>query len=386
MTRQIDQPLGQTRPAQRRRPRLRALLGGAGGLAVAAIAVVVALQRDPVRVPVEPVAAPEATAPPATTPAAGEAPATPQVIRPNAEDAAPGPSIITVDPPQNGDGVIVIRDPSSLQQNPRTAHLPDRALIEQTEYGPLPKRGPDGRRPVDVYARPWSGARGARVALVIGGLGLSQTGTQDAIRLLPDEVTLAFAPSGNSLQRWMQAARQQGHEIVMQVPLEPFDFPRVNPGRNTLTVAASTADNIAHLRWALGRTTNYTGVMNYMGARFTAEPAALGPVMEELGRRGLAYFDDGSSARSQAAALARQYRVPFAAADAAIDGAQDRAAILARLDELERIARAKGTAIGTGAAFEVTVATVVEWCAEARKRGIEIVPVSALLDDTERKQ
>jgi ATP phosphoribosyltransferase len=71
--------------------------------------------------------------------------------------------------------------------------------------------------------------------------------------------------------------------------------------------------------------------MNYMGARFTAEPAALGPVMEELGRRGLAYFDDGSSARSQAAALARQYRVPFAAADAAIDGAQDRAAILARL-------------------------------------------------------
>ena len=86
-------------------------------------------------------------------------------------------------------------------------------------------RGADGRRPVDVYARPWSGARGARVAIVIGGLGLSQTGTQAAIAKLPAEMTLAFAPQGNSIGRWMQEARRKGHEIVMQVPLEPFDYP-----------------------------------------------------------------------------------------------------------------------------------------------------------------
>ena len=89
----------------------------------------------------------------------------------------------------------------------------------------MPIRAADGRRPVDVYARPWSGARGARVAIVIGGLGVSQTGTQEAIDKLPAEVTLAFAPQGNSIGRWMQAARRKGHEIVMQVPLEPFDYP-----------------------------------------------------------------------------------------------------------------------------------------------------------------
>ena len=71
------------------------------------------------------------------------------------------------------------------------------------------------------------------------GLAVSQTGTQEAIEKLPAEVTLAFAPQGNSIGRWMQAARRKGHEIFMQVPLEPFDYPNVNPGRNTLTVAAT---------------------------------------------------------------------------------------------------------------------------------------------------
>ena len=70
----------------------------------------------------------------------------------------------------------------------------------------------------------------------------------------------------------MQVARQGGHEIVMQVPLEPFDYPNTNPGRNTLTVDAAPDENIKNLHWSLSRITNYTGVMNYMGARFSADP------------------------------------------------------------------------------------------------------------------
>ncbi len=61
------------------------------------------------------------------------------------------------------------------------------------------------------------------------------------------------------------------------------------------------------------------------------------------------------------------------------------AAILDRLDELERIARANGSAIGTGSAFAVTVDAVAAWANEVKKRGIEIVPVSALVRDPERQ-
>lgn len=325
-----------------------------------------------------------------TTPAPVEAaPVQPVPIRRKIEPAAPkkdGPQIIHVQPTDSGGPAgIVVRDPSAVTQNLAVAHVPDQALIEQSESGPLPVRAADGRRPFDVYARPWSGARGARVAIVIGGLAVSQTGTQAAIARLPGEVTLAFAPQGNSIGRWMQEARRTGHEILMQVPLEPFDFPNVNPGRNTLTVDAGPEENLKRLRWALARTTNYTGVMNYMGARFASDQAALAPVMAELAKRGLGYLDDGSSARSLAPQLAAQDRMPLAVGDTIIDEVQDRGAILKKLDQLEATARAKGFALGTGSAFDVTVDAVASWVGEAKRRGIEIVPFSAVAADPEKQ-
>ncbi len=384
----IERPLGQAGRPIRTSNRF-AVSGRAFGLALSAVALVVASSaialrgkpfRDPDRTAVS---TPEVTGKPVPAPAteiASTAPAAPKA------PPVDSPSIIHVNPEDysQGTGVIVLHDPSAIGQDLRVAHLPDRALIEDSEMGPLPIRSADGRRPVDVYARPWSGARGARVAIVIGGLGLSQTGTQEAIEKLPAEVTLAFAPQGNSIGRWMQAGRQKGHEILMQAPLEPFDYPNVNPGRNTLTVDATPDENLESLRWTLSRTTNYTGIMNYMGARFVADPAAMAPVMAELGKRGLLYLDDGSTARSVAPELALKNGVPFAAGDGIIDADRDRGAILKKLDQLEATARAKGFALGSGSAFDVTVDAVTSWVAEAKKRGIEIVPVSAVTVDPEK--
>ncbi len=350
------------------------------GLCVIAVAASVSLSERPFRSPPQAVVStPEQASVPSAEPVASAPP-----VASYPERGSGGPSIIKVSPSPSSNTTIVVRDPSSLGQDLRVAHLPDRDLIEETDAGPLPKRAADGRRPFDVYARPWSGARGARVAIVIGGIGVSQTGTQNAIAKLPPEVTLAFASGGNSLDRWMQQARQAGHELVMQVPLEPFDYPSVDPGRNTLTVDAEPVENRDRLHWALSRITNYTGVMNYMGGRFVTDNAAMEPFFGELAARGLMYLDDGSSARSVAEPVAQRAGVPYAAGDMPIDAERDRGAILAKLDDLERTARAKGFAVGTGSAFDVTVDAVATWINEARKRGIEIVPISAIASDPER--
>ncbi|RUU06842.1 divergent polysaccharide deacetylase family protein [Mesorhizobium sp. USDA-HM6] len=387
----IERPLGQTLRPQRPASRgisASTLVATLAVVAVAGVSGAIALREKPFRKPEEiAVSTPKVTVAPAPAPA--PAPAETAAANPNASTPmkSGGPQIIHVQT-EEGDGPpkagIVIRDPSALGQNLKVAHLPDRALIEASDSGPLPIRAADGRRPFDVYARPWSGARGARVAIIIGGLAVSQTGTQAAIAKLPAEVTLAFAPQGNSIDRWMKTARQGGHEIVMQIPLEPFDYPNVNPGRNTLTVSASPDENLKSLHWALSRTTNYTGVMNYMGARFSADANAMGPFMAELGKRGLAYVDDGSSARSLAPELALKDGVPFVAGDTAIDAVQDRGEILKKLDSLEATARAKGTAVGIGSAFDITIDTVTSWVAEAKKRGIEIVPISAVAIDPQK--
>ncbi|MFE0017016.1 divergent polysaccharide deacetylase family protein [Mesorhizobium sp. NPDC059054] len=389
-TKEIERPLGQSVRASASRSARRfgrgQMVAALGVLAIVGASALIAFGEKPFRKPeVVATPVPQETKPVET---ATQIPAASEVSPKSAPQPkkSSGPQIIHVQPTDSGGQAgIVIQDASAVGQNLSVAHLPDKALIEDGEGGPLPIRSADGRRPFDVYARPWSGARGARVAIVIGGLAVSQTGTQSAIAKLPGEVTLAFASQGNSIGRWMQEARRRGHEIVMQLPLEPFDYPNVNPGRNTLTVDAGEEENLKNLRWVLSRTTNYTAVMNYMGARFSTDPEAFGPVMAELAKRGIGYLDDGSSARSVAPDLAKKDGVPLAIADTAIDGVQERGAILKKLDELEATARAKGYALGTGSAFNVTVDAVVSWVNEAKKRGIEIVPVSAVATDPERK-
>ncbi|WP_367717285.1 divergent polysaccharide deacetylase family protein [Nitratireductor sp. GISD-1A_MAKvit] len=379
----IDRPLGRDNRPEKPGKRSRVFTTGRillafGAFAVLAVATAVSVRDRPFRTP-SPVAV---TEPVEKTVAEVQEP-----VGQDGASGAPSASITRLSESQSSEnGVIVIRDPSALGQHPRLAHLPDRGLIEESENGPLPVRGVGGRRPFDVYARAWSGTRGARIAVIIGGMGLSQTTTQHAIEALRPEITLAFAPAGNSLGRWMQTARKAGHEVILQVPMEPFGYPSENPGRNTLTVAASPAQNLTRLRWALSRITNYTGVMNYMGARFTAESDSMRSIMEELGRRGLMYVDDGTSARSVAQDLALQEGVPFAASDALIDPTgnnrrPDRNRIRKKLDELERIARARGYAIGTGSAFDETIETVAEWAGEVTARGIELVPISAVAAD-----
>jgi polysaccharide deacetylase 2 family uncharacterized protein YibQ len=296
-------------------------------------------------------------------------------------------SIITKFSPgqRSGDGPALIQVERTRGQDPRMAALPNDALLEDAPEGRLPIVGANGERPMDQYARPWSGARGIRIALVVGGLGLSQTGTQKAIRDLPEEVTLGFAATGNSLQRWMQEARRDGHEILLQVPMEPFDYPDNNPGPHTLRTGLDAQKNLKELHYSLAQITNYTGIMNFLGGQFLSNADALEPVMRDLAKRGLLFLDDGTSAQSLTGTLADTIGVPHGFADLVVDGQLERIAILRKLDELERIARRNGTAIGVASAFDESVGAVSQWMDEAGTRGIEFVGVSALVKDPQQQ-
>lgn len=133
--------------------------------------------------------------------------------KPAVSQGGGGPSIIHVNPEDasKGSGVIVIRDPSTVPARtcaPRTC--PTGRSSRTTPSAPC-RCGPPMAGGPSTSMRDRGPARAARVAIVIGGLAVSQTGTQAAIEKLPAEVTLAFASQGNSIGRWMQAARRKGH-------------------------------------------------------------------------------------------------------------------------------------------------------------------------------
>ena len=259
---------------------------------------------------------------------------------------------------------------------------PVAGLVEKASIGLLPRIGSGNKKPSDVYARntPMGVIHSNRpkIAILLGGMGLNPKLTQRAIRELPGDVTFAFAPYGDDLQTQVNKARADGHEVLLQLPMEPIGYPASNPGPKTLLADADKAANLESLHWHMSRFAGYTGITNYMGGRLLSSPSALKPVMAELSKRGLVYLEDASTALTVSEAIAKETRLSERRAQVVIDADPTPQSIAAALELLEGEARANGFAIGTGSGLEVTVDSVKAWAEQLQTKGILLVPVSAM--------
>ena len=267
------------------------------------------------------------------------------------------------------------------QDRPRIAAAEPR-LLDSSRHGSIPKIGADGVRPSGAYARVSNPAAGnldkPRIAIVIGGLGISATNTNDALTKLPGAVTLAFSPYGSDVERQVARARGDGHEVLLQVPMEPFDFPDNDPGPQTLLTTLLADQNLDRLYWLMSRFQGYVGVVNVMGHRFTASERALTPVLYEITKRGLVYLDDGVSQRSVASQIAGANNLPFAKAEVVLDAVPTPANIDRALTRLEAIARERGVAVGIASATPAAIERIAQWAKAAESRGLVLVPITAV--------
>lgn len=248
---------------------------------------------------------------------------------------------------------------------------PIAGLSQPGPNGPLPVIATDGRVPAQAYARPFQPNGRPRVALIVGGLGLNAVTTRAAIERLPPEVTLSFVPYAEGLQGWIDLARRQGHEVMIEIPMEPTGYPNNDPGPYTLLANATPDDVEAKMAWLLGRATGYFGVTNYLGDRFVTSDTGMSAFLGSLRQRGLAFLDDGM-ARRRPGAWSR------ASADTIVDETQTPAAIIGRLNALEAAAKTRGAALGTGFAYPVTVEAAARWAAGLEARGVQLAPASAM--------
>jgi len=280
-----------------------------------------------------------------------------------------GSAIITL--PEGGrmDGQS---QPVSMSGGP----LPQSPIAGLSGPGPggslLPVVAADGRAPWKAYARPFTANGKPKVALIIGGLGLNPAYTRRAIELLPPEVTLSFAPYAEGLQEWIDLARSHGHEVLLETPMEPNDYPQNDPGPFTLLANGSPPDVIKKTEWVLSRATGYFGVTNYLGSRFVNSGPAMGAFSGALKKRGVAFIDDGLAAR-------KGMGPPRATADRIVDEDLSAEAIARQFSALESGARARGQALGSGFAYPVTLESAAIWARSLEDRGFQLAPASALL-------
>ncbi|PWR24165.1 divergent polysaccharide deacetylase family protein [Zavarzinia aquatilis] len=334
--------------------------------------------------PPEPVAAPAVPPPPAEAPVQhdgqGVAPAPEAVPAPAPQPASTEPAPAPVAPSTDA-GDAPVSAPAASPGGIALAPAPDPALVENGRDGLLPVVGPDGRQPWQVYARPFGDKTARpRIAIIVAGLGLKESTSAEAIDKLPPDVTLAFTPYARNLDEWSARARAGGHELLIQVPMEPVDFPTSDPGPKALMTNLSAADNRSRLEWTLARTTGYVGVMTYMGSRYTADAGAVQATATLLKARGLMIVDSRTAEQSAIPAVAGHMGLPRAVATRFIDATPTRAAVDARLAELERFARQNGAAIGIASDYPGSIERIASWAAGLEARGLVLAPASALAD------
>jgi polysaccharide deacetylase 2 family uncharacterized protein YibQ len=257
----------------------------------------------------------------------------------------------------------------------------DQRLLEKSRYGMIPVVA-DGLKPFTVYAAEADRAKAAKmpvVSIVVAGLGVGAAKTTDAIMKLPPAVTLAFTPYGSDPSKLAERARAQRHEILLQIPMEPFDYPDNDPGPQTLLTTLAPEANLDRLYWHLSRFQGYAGIANFMGARFVVTDAVMQPIIREAAKRGLGYLDDGSAPRSTAPALAAAQAMPFAKADFAIDAVPTAAEIDRALAKLENLAKERGIAVGVASALPISIERIGVWTKALESRGILLVPLTTAM-------
>lgn len=228
-----------------------------------------------------------------------------------------------------------------------------------------------------------------RVAFILSELGLAPKAAEEIIKKLPPAITLSFSPYAKpqTLEYLSALARSNGHEVMLDLPLEPIDFPQRDPGPKALLTALEPKENLERFNWSLGRSTGYVGVAVWMGSRFVGSPRQMQPLMEAIEERGLLYLDNAEREDSLGPGLATDLGIPAVTSHRYVDvPLASRDAIDARLAQVERIALQFGSAVAMGRPFPVTVERLAEWSAELEKRGIILVPITVLAEDAVRRQ
>jgi polysaccharide deacetylase 2 family uncharacterized protein YibQ len=342
-------------------------------------AAVVALPPPPVPIPPAPVPVPvPAAEPPVPEPVKPEPQ---QAAVPAPEPTQPPPLASTYPPPPPEKPAPPAKTATATPAPAQGRGMMPAALLEGGPHGPLPRIAADGRLPWIVNNAKFDhGTRQPRLGIVLTGLGLSPQVTEDAIIRLPPEITLAFVPHTENLQRWILLAREFGHEVLISLPMEGDGPSDGGPSMRILSTKVGPGENIDRLRWALGRASGYVGIVTWEGEKFLADAGAATPVLQELAQRGLLVMDSREAKSNIVQQQADTLGLPFAKSRGFLDSEPGVATLDRNLQQLEAIAKRSGFALAMAVAFPDTVTRLIDWSKTVPQRGFVLAPVSGVTE------
>jgi uncharacterized protein len=251
---------------------------------------------------------------------------------------------------------------------------------EMTKHGAIPQVGKDGKSAPQLYAAqaapPTEGK--IKVAFIFTDLGRNDALLDKIIEHTPAGVTLAYLPHTSELKTKIKTAREKGHEILLNVPMEPADYPNTDTGPNTLLTGLATADNLDRLHWTMAQGDEYIGLMNMQGSLFLASSKDLNPVLQDAHSRGLLFVEAEACFRSQAEEAAKNLQLPYMKSQFVLNESLTPAELQATLIRAEQMAQESGFISIVAHSSPLTTPTLLTWIKRAQEQDYVFLPVSQI--------
>lgn len=261
------------------------------------------------------------------------------------------------------------------------ADEPFQGFVERGPGGYLPVIRMDGATAATTWTRPARTDPGPKVALVVRGLGLSETHTRYAIERLPKDVTLAFSPYAPNPQPLVDAARAAGFEIMIDAPAEPFDYPQTDPGPHTLLTNVAVHENRRRLEWVMSRMAGYFGVLLCGGERFLTRGDSARATALQISDRGVGVLTCGDGVEREFGAFAGAPTAPYGHADVVGARAESAERFDRYLLQVEIRALEKQAAIGVVTITPMAVDVIARWSETLPLGGYVLAPASQVMAD-----
>lgn len=267
--------------------------------------------------------------------------------------------------------------PPAMTMAPEVASLP-------TPQVDVPLKGPP---PLWMKnAVPFTPPVGApMISIVIDDMGVDRKRSKHMWQDVSAPLTLSFMSYAEDLPKQTKAARNEGHELMLHMSMEPSSA-TIDAGPNVLLTAMPSAEIRSLTNWGLDRFEGFVGVNNHMGSRFTEDERGMRVVLEEINKRGLLFLDSRTSSRTVGPRVARKIGMPELERNVFLDNDNVPAKVLKQLHEVERLARKYGHVIAIGHPRDATIEVLKTWIPQAQERGLAIVPISVLMKDRLKRQ
>ncbi len=197
------------------------------------------------------------------------------------------------------------------------------------------------------------------------------------LKKVKEPVDCAVLPGLAYSQESAIRLEKMGAEVMLHCPMEPLSK-SVNPGPGAIFSAMSDDEIKDVFLKNLQTVPHAVGVNNHMGSKACLDNRVMEIIIKESKDRGLFFVDSLTNAKSLASKEAKKLGCTIIKRDVFLDNVRTEQQIKKSFDELIRIGRRYGSAVGIGHYCEETLTVLPECIKKIKNNDLKIIPVSEM--------